>query len=197
MQTLEIPIFIAISFSLLFAYWCQMAIPRFARYINRQVYDEYHHLSGMPCSDSYADFLRYSKLQPQQSQWAMGFYVLFPLLAFGFVEQPLLALLLMILAFLALLDSCYYLTDIRYVFVIFVLVILQQMQNFYLESSLAPLFTTNQLLIMLLSASLLGLFYYFMCEYLSGKKRLKLPFIPFISVSTLCVIIDKIYFSMF
>ncbi|AAP95989.1 hypothetical protein HD_1126 [[Haemophilus] ducreyi 35000HP] len=184
----------------------------------------------MPCSDSYADFLRYSKLQPQQSQWAMGFYVLFPLLAFGFVEQPLLALLLMILAFLALLDSCYYLTDIRYVFVIFVLVILQQMQNFYLESllfaiglftflsffshlffkkeaiglgdillclALAPLFTTNQLLIMLLSASLLGLFYYFMCEYLSGKKRLKLPFIPFISVSTLCVIIDKIYFSMF
>ncbi|ANF61422.1 hypothetical protein [[Haemophilus] ducreyi] len=87
MQTLEIPIFIAISFSLLFAYWCQMAIPCFAEYINRQVYDEYHHLSGIPCSDSYADFLRYSKLQPQQSQWARAFMYCFRYLHLGLLNS--------------------------------------------------------------------------------------------------------------
>lgn len=119
--------------SVIFAWWCKRQIPQFAEYINRQIYNEYSAL--FPVSCSYRDFRHTSSLQPQYNGWANLFYLAFPTLSFGIVD-PVIALLLMILCFLSVLDYCYYLTDIRYVAVIFVLALLAAVTEAYRESLL-------------------------------------------------------------
>lgn len=112
-----LPIFTILG-SLAFAVWCKREIGRFAERVNRQIYEEYASL--VKPVKSYADFAANSRLQPKQTVWANAFVLLFPLTAY-FVASPPAAFLLMTLLFLALLDCCYYLTDIRGIAVIFVL----------------------------------------------------------------------------
>ncbi|WP_244298074.1 prepilin peptidase [Actinobacillus vicugnae] len=92
----------------------------FAHHINQQVYQEYSSL--LQPSHNYDYFLHHSQLQPKQSRWANSFFVAFPCISYYF-PSAILAFILMILLFLSVLDYCYYLTDIRYIVTLFVLVL--------------------------------------------------------------------------
>ncbi|MCT8622300.1 prepilin peptidase, partial [Glaesserella parasuis] len=125
----------------------------------------------------------------------------------------------------------YYLTDIRYVSIIFVLALWQLLfyhsielnshifslfitilffslfsllsQLIYKKESLglgdillfialSPLFTFDEMILLLLYASLFGLTFYAIYFLFTKQKLTRLPFIPFISLSTLWGIIAKI-----
>lgn len=58
--------------------------------------------------------------------------------------------------------------------------------------ALAPLFTLDEMLQLVLIASLSGILFYALYRLLCKQFLSKLPFIPFISVSTFCLIVAKI-----
>ncbi|WGE32462.1 prepilin peptidase [Actinobacillus genomosp. 2] len=209
-------------FALSFAWWCKQAIPKFADKINRQVYDEYYSL--LDIRYCYHDFRHSSRLQPKITAWGNLFYGIFPLIAWR-MSDPILALLFMILAFLSVLDYCYYLTDIQYVASIFILSLLFSLDEphqisllfccvffsvigFFTQKllkkeilgggdsllfiALSPLFTVDELFGLLLFSSLFGIGFMLIYRLYTQKILRKLAFIPFISISTFFMIIDKI-----
>jgi len=54
--------------------------------------------------------------------------------------------------------------------------------------ALSPLFMLEQMLQLVLIASVLGITYYLAEQRITSQKRQKLPFIPFISVATFIII---------
>lgn len=207
--------FILISIAL--AFWFKAEIPNFAHRTNKQIYQEYHCLVLSELSES--EFGTQSLLQPKQSRWSYLFFLCFPLIA-SFSESINIELILIILCYLSVLDYCYYLTDVRYIALIFLLVLLESLNHFHNETlllillfcfgiagisqlffkkeafgsgdmllliALSPLFTVEKMLLLALTASLLGIGYYFIYWLIQKRKLVKLPFIPFISVAMLIV----------
>ncbi len=216
--------------SILLAYWFQKEMQHFPTRINQQTYQDYHLLVQSPLS--LADFIHKSTLQPKFTFLSYGFYILFPVIVWIFYDINLpLIFILICLIYLSLLDYLYYLTDIRYVSIIFILALWQLLfyhslelnshifslfitilffslfsllsQLIYKKESLglgdillfialSPLFTLEEMILLLLYASLFGLAFYALYFLFTKQKLARLPFIPFISLSTLWGIIGKI-----
>lgn len=199
--------------AILLAWWFNREIPSFVTRINKQVYDEYHSLVSQKIS--YTDFEQESILKIKKSKYTFLFYLLFPII--GLSNEPVLALVLMVLCFLSLIDMFYYLTDIRYIAFIFLLTLyngnvetlyitvfffifihffstfILKKEGFGLGDSLllvalSPLFSLEEMLLLILIASLLGITYYLIEPLFTQRKREKLPFIPFISAATFIII---------
>ena len=66
------------------------------------------------------------------------------------------------------------------------------MGDYLLFLALSPLFQIEQMLYLILIASLLGIIYYLFYWGITKQKLAKLPFIPFITASTFIVFVDKI-----
>lgn len=122
--------------SIFLACWLKAEIPHFAKRTNRQIYQEFHSLIEPNLSEE--QFLAKSALQSKKSQWANLFFLLFPLIM-GLSEGPIIGLIFILLCFLSLLDICYYLTDIRYIILIFLLVLTEMLANFHHETLLFTL----------------------------------------------------------
>lgn len=200
------------------AWWGRKEIPAFALRINRQIYMEYHSLVDM--NENYDFFQKKSCLQPKEMHFSYLFFLLFPSILILY-DDVIIGGILILLCFLACLDIAYYLTDIRVVALIFLLslsqgeintlyvliglfiiiqiisyVILKKegigMGDYLLFLALSPLFQIEQMLYLILIASLLGIIYYLFYWGLTKQKLAKLPFIPFITASTFIVFVDKI-----
>ncbi len=201
-----------------FAWWGRKEIPAFALRINHQIYAEYHSL--VEAKENYDLFLQRSCLQPKEMHLSYLFFLLFPSIIILY-DDMIIGGILILLCFLSCLDITYYLTDIRVVALIFLLslsqgeintlyvliglfiiiqiislVILKKegigMGDYLLFLALAPLFQIEQMLYLILIASLLGIIYYLFYWRITKQKLAKLPFIPFITASTFMVFIDKI-----
>lgn len=59
--------------------------------------------------------------------------------------------------------------------------------------SLSPLFHADEMLILILLASLLGIVVFLLIKLIKKRKLIKLPFIPFISLSTLILLFAKMF----
>ena len=207
-----------IILAICFAWWGRKEIPAFALRINRQIYMEYHSLVDM--NENYDFFQKKSCLQPKEMHFSYLFFLLFPSILILY-DDVIIGGILILLCFLACLDIAYYLTDIRVVALIFLLslsqgeintlyvliglfiiiqiisyVILKKegigMGDYLLFLALAPLFQIEQMLYLILIASLLGIIYYLFYWGITKQKLAKLPFIPFITASTFIVFVDKI-----
>lgn len=207
-----------IILAICFAWWGRKEIPAFALRINRQIYMEYHSLVDM--NENYDFFQKKSCLQPKEMHFSYLFFLLFPSI-FILYDDVIIDGILILLCFLACLDIAYYLTDIRVVALIFLLslsqgeintlyvliglfiiiqiisyVILKKegigMGDYLLFLALSPLFQIEQMLYLILIASLLGIIYYLFYWGITKQKLAKLPFIPFITASTFIVFVDKI-----
>lgn len=203
--------------SICVAFWLKSDIPHFAERTNRQIYQDFSSLVHIDMSEHV--FFTQSLLQPKQSKLGNLFFVLFPILMW-LSPNPVIGLIFIVLCFLSLLDYCYYLTDIRYIVLIFLLVLWEGADNFYNDTLfftilfcssiaifsqrifkkealgtgdmllfivLSPLFHLNKMLLLVLTACLLGIFYYLLYWRIKKQKLEKLPFIPFISTATLMV----------
>lgn len=120
-------------FSILLAFWFKTEIPRFAERINKQVYCELSSLIPIKLSES--EFLATSTLSPIKSNWTNLFFILFPLIMW-LSSSPIIGLIFILLCFLSLLDICYYLTDIRYIALLFLLVLWKSLTYFHNETLL-------------------------------------------------------------
>lgn len=207
-----------IILAICFAWWGRKEIPAFALRINRQIYMEYHSLIDM--NENYDFFQKKSCLQPKEIHFSYLFFLLFPSILILY-DDVIIGGILILLCFLACLDIAYYLTDIRVVALIFLLslsqgeintlyvliglfiiiqiisyVILKKegigMGDYLLFLALSPLFQIEQMLYLILIASLLGIIYYLFYWGITKQKLAKLPFIPFITASTFIVFVDKI-----
>ena len=207
-----------IIIAICFAWWGRKEIPAFALRINHQIYAEYHSL--IKTEENYDLFQQKSYLQPKEMHFSYLFFLLFPSIIILY-DDVIIGGILILLCFLACLDIAYYLTDIRVVALIFLLslsqgeintlyvliglfiiiqiislVILKKegigMGDYLLFLALAPLFQIEQMLYLILIASLLGIIYYLFYWGITKQKLAKLPFIPFITASTFIVFVDKI-----
>lgn len=122
--------------SFLSAFWFKAEIPRFAIRINLQIYQEVSSINRLDLSEQ--QFIAGSSLKPQQTRWANLFFLLFPLIMYC-SENPIMGGIFILLCFLSLLDICYYLTDTRYIGLIFLLVLWESLHYFHNETLL---FTT-------------------------------------------------------
>lgn len=204
--------------SFLSAFWFKAEIPKFATRINQQIYQEMISINQLKLSEQ--EFIAQSALKPQQTRWANLFFLLFPIIMYC-AENPTIGGIVILLCFLSLLDICYYLTDIRYIGLIFLLVLWEGLNNFYNETllftslfclfialfssiifkketfgsgdmllliALSPLFDVEKMLLLILTACLLGIFYYFAYLWIKEQKLEKLAFIPFISLAMSVVV---------
>lgn len=202
-----------ILFSLFIAIWLKVEIPRFAIRINRQIYQETTSLLNIGLTEQ--QFLAQSLLQPKQPESANLFFLLFPLIMLC-SENPIIGTIFILLCFLSLLDMCYYLTDIRYIVLIFLLVLWESLADFQHQTFtftlvfclligcisqlmfkkeafgsgdmlllivLSPLFRLEKMLLLILTASLLGIGYSLVYWLIKKQKLKKLAFIPFISLA--------------
>jgi len=162
------------------------------------------------------DFEKKSNLKAKQSKLPILFYFIFPLITL-LNQTYLISVVIIILCFLSVLDILYYLTDIRYLAILFLLTLYKgNLETFYftvlffifihffsifllkkegfglgdslLLITLSPLFTLDQMLQLVLIASVLGITYCLAERYITSQKRQKLPFIPFISMATFIII---------
>lgn len=221
---------ILLFLSLLLAYWFKYEITAFPVKTNQQSYNDIKML--YPLNLDINAFIKQSNLQPKYSSLNNLFFLTLPITLFIFysLSHPLL-FILFILIYLAQLDYYYYLTDIKYIAIIFLLVIYHllfetsediyphlfsffiislfftviiPLVNLILKKSglglgdillfiaLSPLFELDQMLRLILYASLLGLFFSGLYWLMKKQKIARLPFIPFISASTFLLFIDKI-----
>ncbi len=206
--------FLEILTAILFAFWFRKEIPLFAKRINQQTYDEFYSLVDFQLD--YSDFEKKSNLKAKQSKLPILFYFIFPLITL-LNQTYLISVVIIILCFLSVLDILYYLTDIRYLAILFLLTLYKgNLETFYftvlffifihffsifllkkegfglgdslLLITLSPLFTLDQMLQLVLIASVLGITYCLAERYITSQKRQKLPFIPFISMATFIII---------
>lgn len=201
-----------ILFSIIAAYWFKAEIPKFAIRINRQIYHDTMSLINIALSE--AEFLAQSTLKPKQTSVANLFFLLFPLIMY-FSKNPILGIIFILLCFLSLLDICYYLTDVRYILVIFLLVLSETLSHFQHEAlfftllfclfivllstylfhqegfgvgdmlllaAISPLFNFEEMLLLIFTACVCGIFYYMLYRIFKKEKLEKLAFIPFISL---------------
>ncbi|TLU76024.1 prepilin peptidase [Mannheimia varigena] len=199
--------------SFLFAFWFKAEIPKFAIRINQQIYQEASSINRLDLTEQ--QFIASSTLKPQQTKWANLFFLLFPLIMYS-SENPIIGGIFILLCFLSLLDICYYLTDTRYIGLIFLLVLWESLHYFHNETllfislfclfitlfsslvfkketfgtgdmllliALSPLFDIEKMLLLILTACLLGIFYYLAYWWIKKQKLEKLAFIPFISLA--------------
>ncbi|MEG9488576.1 prepilin peptidase [Mannheimia indoligenes] len=204
--------------SILSAFWFKAEIPRFATRINQQIYQEMISINQLKLSEQ--EFIAQSALKPQQTKWVNLFFLLFPLIMYC-SENPTIGVIFILLCFLSLLDICYYLTDTRYIGLIFLLVLWEGLNNFHNETllftylfclfitlfsslifkketfgsgdmllllALSPLFDVEKMLLLILIACLLGIFYYFAYWWIKKQNLEKLAFIPFISLAMSIVV---------
>lgn len=115
------------------AFWFKAEIPRFATRINQQIYQEMISINQLKLSEQ--EFIAQSALKPQQTRWANLFFLLFPLIMYC-SENPTIGVIFILLCFLSLLDICYYLTDIRYIALLFLLVLWKSLTYFHNETLL-------------------------------------------------------------
>lgn len=213
---------VKVAISIVLAWWFQKEIPSFAVKLNQQIYQEYTSLIAESYNPlDYVSFQNYSKLQPKRVIYTKLFFILFPII-FILVDDLNLAIILVVLCFLSLLDICYYLTDIKYIALIFIYSIaleknidtflfcafffifihfislyLLKKDGFGIGDSLillaiSPLFDLNTMLWLILISTLSGILYYVGYLLITKQKLMKLPFIPFITLSTFTIIIAKI-----
>ncbi|MFA9487859.1 MULTISPECIES: prepilin peptidase [unclassified Mannheimia] len=209
---------LSVSLSLLSAFWFKAEIPKFATRINQQIYQEVNSINRLGLSER--QFIAQSALKPKQTKWANLFFLLFPLIMYC-SESPMLGGIFILLCFLSILDICYYLTDTRYIGIIFLLVLWESLHSFHNETllftilfclfialfsvlifkretfgsgdmlllvALSPLFDIEKMLLLILIACLLGIFYYFVYWWIKKQKLEKLAFIPFISLAMTIVV---------
>ena len=108
--------FLEILTAILFAFWFRKEIPLFAKRINQQTYDEFYSLVDFQLD--YSDFEKKSNLKAKQSKLPILFYFIFPLITL-LNQTYLISVVIIILCFLSVLDILYYLTDIRYLAILF------------------------------------------------------------------------------
>lgn len=199
--------------SFLAAFWFKAEMPRFAIRINQQIYQEANSINPLNLTEQ--QFIAHSSLKPQQTRWANLFFLLFPLIMYC-SENPIMGGIFILLCFLSLLDICYYLTDTRYIGLIFLFVLWERVNHFHNQTLLftslfclflalfsflvfkketfgsgdmflllvlSPLFDVEKMLLLILTACLLGIFYYLAYWWIKKQKLAKLAFIPFISLA--------------
>lgn len=208
--------------SLCCAIWFNWELKRFPLKINRLVFQNMESLMPLPFDLAY--LLSHSTLQIKYTSARK--YLFFVLPIFGLLLNNFSLTFItigFILIYLSFLDCFYYLTDSKYVALVFILSLINllffhsQNQQPYLFSliftalflnlfaiittflfkkeafgmgdvilliALSPLFTLEQMLLLLFIASLSGLFIASGYFLLKKQKLIKLPFIPFISFST-------------
>ena len=106
--------------TLLLAYWFKRELERFPMSVNQQHFTEYQAI--FPLSLSWQEFLEYSHLVPKESRVAYWFFILFPVAFFILKDLSLpIALIGIILIYLSVLDCLYYLTESKYLALIFCL----------------------------------------------------------------------------
>ncbi|MDG6882731.1 Leader peptidase pppA [Phocoenobacter uteri] len=212
------------------AYWFEKELTKFPFKINRQIFQEYQQITNGNLF--FYDFLKQSSLKYKPLRAIKSLYLLLPFIAFLFQNESVFILIVLaILVYLSFLDFNYYLTDIKYIAIIFIsgLIFVTFYQNSAIEEnifsllfsliffasihlicsfiykkemlgigdslliiSLSPLFHIEQLLALLLYANLLGIIFASGYFFIKKYKISRLPFIPFISLSTFILFIDKI-----
>ncbi len=126
MQVVEFYKFFVMFTSLFFAYWAGKEIACFPNRVNLQIYQDFQSIVAVPLL--FEEFKKKSNLQTKQTKLHYLFYLIFPIVIYG-NDNLIIAVLLIILCFLSLLDYCYYLTDVRYISIMFTLTLLEN--NFY------------------------------------------------------------------
>lgn len=129
--------------ALLLAVWFKRELRYFPLKINRQIYHDYQALCAAPIN--FEAFQMQSTLQPHQSKLGYSLYLLFPLITLCFNEKStVIIVILILLAYLSALDILYYLTDIDYISLIFLLSISHLLfsENIEAKAHLLTLFST-------------------------------------------------------
>ncbi|MDH2924152.1 leader peptidase HopD [Nicoletella semolina] len=130
--------------SILFAYWFNMEFSLFPKKINQQVYNDYASLNVDHISKE--KFLVQSNLKNKNIYQSLCLIILFPSIAFISNDHSTLVIcILWIIIYLSLLDIAYYLTDSKYIAVIFFLSIceLVEQSNFVLRENLLNFLFTS------------------------------------------------------
>lgn len=110
--------------SFLFAYWARKQFLTFSYRMNRQAYTDFQYLVEM--SLDFKQWCSKSTLQPQGEQYSYIFFIFMPLISFLFYRHEHVIILIgFVLVYLSIIDYFYYLTDIRYVGLIFILSLFQ------------------------------------------------------------------------
>lgn len=219
-----------IFIALLSAFWFSRELKQFPERINQQVYADFIQL--LPISLNEKQFIQQSQLQPKNyhiPSLVLGFICLAILFQAHSISTQLISFLLLYLAYV---DFYHYLTDIRYIALIFLLSLVDVLFNdtsiielylfnlFYtilffliiiptyqwivkkellgsgdicLFISLALLFSPNEMILLVLLACLLGIVFYLyhICKF--RQKIDRLPFIPFVTLSTFLLFIAKLF----
>lgn len=217
-------------FCCLLSFWLEYEFKQFSVKINKQIYQDINEV--YPLSISFNEFIAQSRLQAKSIKYRGLFLVFFPLISLLFADYSVEIILIgILLCYLSLLDYAYYLTDIRYISVIFLCalnyltfqpeadirlhlftlfitslffgvlhLIFQYIVRKELLGSgdsllfiaLTPLFTPEQMILLILFSSLSGLCFalIYFCKF--RRKIDRLPFIPFITFSTLWLILVKL-----
>ncbi|AUI65372.1 MULTISPECIES: prepilin peptidase [Glaesserella] len=220
-------------FSLCLVYWFKLEIAQFPTKINQQLYQDYASMISPNLPNlSLAEFLAQSQLQAKSSYLINLFFILLPLITFWqhHLSLPII-FILFILSYLSLLDYFYYLTDVQYVAIVFILSLWQLLfyDNVFLYERLfslfittlffllfhlisqfilkreglgigdmllfiaiSPLFSLEKMIELLLFACVFGLLFALGYFLWTKRKIARLPFVPFISLSTLIGIVGKI-----
>ncbi|QLB21669.1 hypothetical protein A6B43_07130 [Vespertiliibacter pulmonis] len=214
--------------SIFCAFWFLYELKNFPLKINTLIYQNMSDLVSLDLT--LEQLISHSKLQEKNSR--LKNFILFlslPILSLFLNHYPpTIITIIFILIYLSILDTLYYLTDSKYVTIIFIITLLHlvlfneyniypyiisllftliffflliQITQFLLKKevfgmgdviilvAISPLFRLEEILLLLLIASLSGLIFasgYFLVK---KEKLTKLPFIPFISFSTLLLLI--------
>ena len=137
--------FLEILTAILFAFWFRKEIPLFAKRINQQTYDEFYSLVDFQLD--YLDFEKKSNLKAKQSKLSILFYFIFPLITL-LNQNYLISVVIIILCFLSVLDILYYLTDIRYLAILFLLTLYKgNLETFYFTSKKGRFWAGRQFII--------------------------------------------------
>ncbi|WGE88437.1 prepilin peptidase [Actinobacillus equuli subsp. haemolyticus] len=223
METVEFNRFFATPVAFLFAFWCKRAIKLFANHINQQVYQEYSSLlSPIHSYDYFSQHSKLQPKQSYLANfffWAFPlliFHIPSTTLAFLLMILLFLSVLdycyyltdiryviaIFVLALVyepmaahieTLLGCILFFTCLHYGILWFWKKEAFGIGDSLVISSISPLFNIDDMLKLILLASVSGCIYYFGYQAIMKRTLVKLPFIPFISFSTFVLIIDKIY----
>ncbi|OOH85475.1 peptidase [Pasteurellaceae bacterium 15-036681] len=211
---------ILLIISLLLAYWFKRELNLFPIKLNQQLFS-----NEVPLND----FLEMPKEQTKQNFLPCLFFVVYPIAIWLLQDLSLPIIIIgLILIYLSVLDYFYYLTDIRYIAIIFLLSLANLLfysekdlsihlfslfitslffclfipiTNYWLKKeglglgdvllfcALSPLFDLEKMVLLLLFSSLSGLIFSFGYFVITKQKLHRLPFIPFISLSALGLVL--------
>ncbi|MCK3655686.1 hypothetical protein A4G19_07945 [Pasteurellaceae bacterium Macca] len=137
-------------FAIGLAWWFQRALIQFPQRIALQLYHDVKHI--YPLTISPEEFIKGSKLPPQQYKWSSHFYWLFPLIfIFSDIDLPIKGIFILLI-YLSLLDFYYYLSELKYLLAIFFLSVTEL--TYYGNENILPhlwsLFFTLQIFLILI-----------------------------------------------